>query len=276
MLFQYGVALEAFGQPEAALDYISRAVENRRKNRPGTRFLGQMLEGQALVLIELGQNRRAQQLLDEAAGIRKNVGQKLDSNYKIARLRLALALRKSDEAESLVQQYYGASAADAPLTTNYLKNAEIRAEIALLRNDGTAAAEMARRALEAIASSPARNYLQVYEARAISSAGQAYLLQGDADKALPLLEHAVQIYSGLLDSRSPELVAAHALVGVCYWKLRNPRKAIASYGQACMGLRVHKQLSEAYHRPVEALARQLGRRAPAVSAYSQDSPVRHH
>jgi len=54
MLLQNGMALETIGLPEQALRFVSDAVENRRKNRPGTQYLGQMLESQASVLIGPG------------------------------------------------------------------------------------------------------------------------------------------------------------------------------------------------------------------------------
>ena len=64
MYMQYGQALWFGGQEEEGLSYISQAIQNRRKNRPGTHYLAQMLESQALALASMGENEKAQDSLN--------------------------------------------------------------------------------------------------------------------------------------------------------------------------------------------------------------------
>ena len=59
ILLMYGEALRDSGHLEEGLASISRAVENRRKNRPGTRYLGQMLISQASAFADLGEYEKA-------------------------------------------------------------------------------------------------------------------------------------------------------------------------------------------------------------------------
>ena len=260
MLLQYGMALHANGRPEEALEYVSQAVENRRRNRPGTRYLGQMLENEALVLIELGQYRKAEQLLGEAAAIRKAVGKKFENNYLTPNIRLALAVGRLDEAADLIERYYGAVPEHAPLSLAFLNNLETRAEMALFRNDGRTAVTMAGRAADAIAASPAQAYLKVQLADAMLEEGRGYLLEHDPVKARPLLENAVQSDAEMLDNNSPELAVAQATLGSCYLDLGDRQKAKDSLSKSQSILQVHKELGEPYKRPALELARRLGAR----------------
>ena len=257
MLLQYGMALEANGRPEEALDYISKAVENRRRNRPGTRFLGQMLEDQALVLIELGGYQKAEEALAEAAVIRTKVGKKMEMNYLVPRIRLALALGKPEEAADLTERYYGAVADAAPLSLEFLKNLESRAEIALLKNNGQLAIAMAGRVVDAIAASPAKPYLAVRQARAMVTEGEGYLLEREPAKALPLLERALEIDADRLDSNSPEAAVAQATLGKCYLDLGKRQKAKSLLAASLSILRAHKHLGEPYRRPAMDLTKRL-------------------
>jgi hypothetical protein len=105
-----------------------------------------MLEDEALVLTDLGRYQQAEQLLQEAAAIQKAVGQKIDGNYVVPRVRLALAAGKPDEAASLAERFYGAVPDSAPLSLDGLRNLRVRAEIALAKHDGKTAILMAGRA----------------------------------------------------------------------------------------------------------------------------------
>src|SRR5262249_32283925 len=141
----YGNALATIGRPEEGLPYISAAVQNRRRNRPGTRYLGQMLEEQALVLIDLGRYNEAERLFHEADEIRDKIGQKPDAKYAAPRLKLALATSNTDRANDLIERFYGSVSDAASLTIDLLRNLAARAELALLRNDGRTAAQLAHR-----------------------------------------------------------------------------------------------------------------------------------
>ncbi len=58
----YGHAQGHLGNNEKALPLIDEALENRRKNRPGTRFLATMLQFRARTLLELGSYDQARRV----------------------------------------------------------------------------------------------------------------------------------------------------------------------------------------------------------------------
>ena len=70
---EYGWALVNFGRIEEGLEYIHRAVENRRRNRQGTLYLSQMLAEEGAARIELGDSDEAARELEEAAAIRRRM-----------------------------------------------------------------------------------------------------------------------------------------------------------------------------------------------------------
>jgi tetratricopeptide (TPR) repeat protein len=219
-----------------------------------------MLEDQALLLTEFGRYREAEQLLDEGLAIRKKVGQKMDRNYLVPRIRLALALDKPDEAADFVERHYGAAPQGATLSSELLTNLETRAEIALIKNDGRTAIAMAGRALDAVFAGPARPYLKVHEARAALEKAQGYLLTHEPPKALPLLEGTVKAYTELFDSNSPEIALAEATLGNCYVELGDRHRAQNALSRSLAILQVHKGLGQPYRAPAAMLARRLSGR----------------
>jgi eukaryotic-like serine/threonine-protein kinase len=260
MLYQYGVALFTVGRPEEALEYVSQAVENRRKNRPGTRYLGQLLEGQAEVLIELGQLERAEQVMKDAEVIRKSVGQKVDKNYLIPRIRIALERGRLDDAADLVERNYGAVAANAPLSNTLLRNLDARAEIALMKLDGATAVAMSKRALDAIGSSEIAPYLKSQQAKAMLHGGRGYRLLHDSSNAIPLLEGGVKAEMELLDAGSPDLGAGQAELGLGYFEGGDKEKARAALAKSVAILRSHRQLGRLYRESAYELAKFLNAR----------------
>ena len=257
MLLQYGVALGANGRPEEALDSISRAVDNRRKHRPGTRYLGQMLEDQALMLLVLGRPQKAEQMLDEASAIRNKVGGKIIPHYLVPRIKLAMALNKLDEAAGLVERHYGAVSDTAPLSVDFLRNLETRAELALLKKDGKTAIVLAERAVRMIIASPLRPYLKSWEARGMLAEGKGHLLAHNPVKALPLLEAAVKADIEVFDANSPDIALAEAALGNCYLDLDNRNKSRGLLFKSQSILKTHKELSEEYQMPVRELRNRL-------------------
>ncbi|MGC2662025.1 MAG: tetratricopeptide repeat protein, partial [Bryobacteraceae bacterium] len=175
VLLFYGFALKADGRFEAALAAISQAVENRRKNSPGTRELGQAIWSQASVLADLGEYEKAKRCLDEAADLSKKVGFKLQSEYILARLKVAFDLKQADKASQIIESSYGPLPDRAPLSLDLLANLTARAQLALSRNDPADALVFATRLLALVAESPNRNYLRLWEERATLAEGQAYL-----------------------------------------------------------------------------------------------------
>ncbi len=260
MLLQYGMALQAYGRPEEALDYVTQAVENRRRNRPGTRYLGQMLEDQAQILLDLGRHQKVAQLLAEAAEIKKKVGGKVDSNYVTPQIGLDLALGKPQEAADLIEHHYGPVPESVAVSLDLLRNLDARATVALDTRDGKTAVAMTERTFATIASSRLQPYLKARQASAMLDAGQGYLLEHDAAKALHLLQGAVKASNELFDPNSPRIAAAAATLGICYLELGDRANAKAQLANAQSILQTHKELAELYLQPARELAQRLAAR----------------
>ncbi|HWC98772.1 MAG TPA: protein kinase [Candidatus Sulfopaludibacter sp.] len=260
MFLQYGMALQAVGRPEEALANISKAVENRRRNRPGTRYLGQMIEDEALVLVDLGRSTQARQLLEEAAAIRTKVGKKIDANYLVPRIKLALASADPADAAAVVERNYGAVPESGPLTLDLLNHLEARAEIALLQGDGAAAVALARRLSGIIAASPLGENLKVHQFRALREQGRGLVLMHDA-AAIPLLEAALKSEVAIVDAACPDLAISEAVLGAAYSDAGNRGAAQAMLTKAQAVLHAHREIGDLYVRPVRDLAARLaGRR----------------
>lgn len=260
MLIQYGMALYADGRPEEALEFVTAAVKNRRRNRPNTRFLGQMLEDQAQILLDLGRYRSVAQLLEEAAQIKIKVGGKMDANSLTPQIGLELALAKPQAAVDLIDRFYPPPPESAPLSIDLLRNLEAHAKVALATQDGKTAVAVARRALDLIASTPLQPYLKFRQATAMLDGGQAYLLEHDPDKALPLLLGAVKADTELFDPSSPRLGAADATLGICYLELGDRANAKSFLARAETVLHAHQELADQYRQPARELAKRLAAR----------------
>jgi serine/threonine protein kinase len=257
MLLQYGMALHAFGQPETALASIEKAVANRRRNRPGTRYLGQMIEDQALVLIDLGRSAQARQLLDEAAAIRAKVGKEMDTNYLIPRVQLALAAADPADASDIVESYYGSLHTSDPLSSTLLSAFHARAEIALLKGDGAAAVAIARRASDAISASPMAPHLKLHYIRFMREHAQGELLLHHPAAALPLLERALATELPIVDPTAPDLAVSEASIGAA-WLDQGDRAAAQSHLRKAQSIvRAHRTIGESFLRPVRRLAARL-------------------
>ncbi len=257
MLLMYGEALVNSGQFEQGLVSISQAVENRRKNRPGTRYLAQMLGSQASVLADLGEYEKARLCLDESAAISQKVGFKTPLDYAAARLKLAFDLNKPDEASSIIESFYGPLPDRAPLSLDLLRNLNARAQLALLKNDPTRAIALARRMTEVVSASPDRNYLKLWEERAALKEANAQLQMHLAAQALPPLRHAVELDEELYASGSAELLPGKVALAAAYLENGNRSESAKLLAQTQSVLKIHRHLGERFAGPLRALQQSL-------------------
>lgn len=257
--FQYGGTLWASGRAEEGLEYISRAVENRRKNRPGTRYLGQMLELQALVWLEIGQYEDARRALDEALAISRKVGFKPGQDYVTAQLILASRSLRPQDAVAFIDEILGPIPKDRSLSRSLLRNLLSRSELALLYDPVTAAG-LARRASDVIVSSPSRDYLKIWETQAGLDEGNARLQTHDPSGAQPLLERSAQLAAEIYDPVSPIIAATKVALASCYLDLGRRDNAVSLLSQADSIRAMHKQLPG----PVEGRLRTLRQRLQAL------------
>ncbi len=265
ILLRYGESLVNSGQFEDGLTSISLVAEKQRKNRPGSRYLGQILISQASALADLGEYEKARLCLEEAAAISKKVGFKLSSDYAEARLKLTFDLRKPDEAAAVIENFYGALPDRALLSLDLLRNAAARAQLALVRNDPANALGLATRLYDEVTQSPNRKYLRIWEQRAALAEGNAYLLQHRASQALPVLRHAMQLDAEMYDPSSAELIPARVACAAAYLQTGNRAESAKLLALAESVHKVHPHLGERFETPLRELKKNL-RQKPGTRA----------
>jgi serine/threonine-protein kinase len=271
---EYGRALANEGRLEDGLAYISKATENRRKNRPGTRYLGQMLELQAWVLIEMGRYTEAQRLCDEADAIAKKVNSPPSYFAAENRTHLMLNTGRLAEAESTIAIFQlPPEEAEVP-SMDALKVQLLRSEVALARNDGKAAAQLASPVNHELATNPVHDYLKGLEAQAALAEGRADLLSGRASDALPLLQHAVGLRESIMDPASPALADARVALADCYLSLGDAEHAKTLVATAKQSLDSHHELGSQYTQPLRVMEEKLRHASPLQRSYDEvERPV---
>lgn len=265
VFLEYGWALGGSGHLENGLAYIAKAVENRRKNRPGTQFLGRMLERQAAFLIELGRYAEAGKLIDEADVIANHVHAPASYLAVDARARLLIDTGRANEANLVLDSFHPAPAAEGTFSLDALKLALSKAELALALQDSDTAAHLAALADQQLTSSMARSYLKGLEARAALIEGRAYLLRGRPSDALPLFQRALELRQNIMDPVSPAIGDVYVDIANCYFDLSDTARAITSAAGARKIFANHRELGIQYTRPMHALDQKL-RKASSLRA----------
>lgn len=259
---QYGWALAGTGRPEDALVYISKAVEIRRKSRPGTQFLGQMLEDEVQVLVELGRYAEAGRLADEASEIAKQVHAPVIYNAVDGRARLLVATGQANDAEAALDAFHPVAREGATISPDALKLLVSRSEIALARGDAGRAIDLAAQVRTQLDGSSARPYLKGTDSRAALAEGRGDLMLNRSTQALPLLQRAVELREATQDPLSPDLADARVALANCYLDLHNFGQAKAAYAAAARAYRTHPALGAQYARPFDALHARLSHAQP--------------
>ncbi|HZS55562.1 MAG TPA: serine/threonine-protein kinase [Bryobacteraceae bacterium] len=257
MFFQYGEVLGLSGRLEEGLSYVARAIENRRKNRPGTRYLAQMLHGQALILADIGEDGAARQSLEEASVIGRKVGFNNGQDFVAVQIVLALNSNDRGSAKTLIERDVGPLPPNDVLSKNLLRNLYWRAQLALLNKDAVTAASLATRGLNLIASSGEAQYLRGWEARYLLEQGTALCLRGNPEQALPILKRAVQLETEMYYPSSPDLAVGQAALANCYLDLGDRKESVRLFAQAESIRALHKRMGEQYERPIRALRERL-------------------
>ncbi len=276
MLLMYGEALANSGHFEEGLASISQAVENRRKNRPGTRYLAQMLSSQALVLEDLGAYEKARLCLDESAAISKKVGFKPPLDYAAAHLKLAFDLKTPEEASSIIESFYGPLADRAPLSLELLRNLNARAQLALMKDNPADALLLARRMSAAVAASQERPFLKLWEERAALKEGSAHLQMSHASEALAPLRLAVQLEEEMYDSGSAELLPAKIALAAAYLDTGNRGESAKLVKQIESVRKLYRHLGERFEAPLRALHRRMASPDEENLARASTDPSKGH
>jgi serine/threonine-protein kinase len=257
VFLEYGRALANMGRWEEGLAYVVQAVENRRKNRPGTRYLAQMLVLQASILIDLGRFAEARRALDEADEIAKKVNYPTTYMGAHERARLLIATGRAGEADSALDTFHPPTPVPGALELDSWRVHVSKAENALARGDNEVAAQLAGKVLRELSATSARDYVKWLEARAAFVQGRANLQLGHPSDALPLLLRVVELRQSTVDAVSPVLAMARIGLADCYLDLGDSAKAIDLAGAAKKALGSHRELGTQYLGPLQNLEKRL-------------------
>jgi tetratricopeptide (TPR) repeat protein len=259
MEMQYGNGLEAYGRLEDALAHMSKAVRNRRANRPGTVYLAGMLEDQAEVLTEMGRFSAAEAALDEEEAILKKVNAKPNDAYFRPRVRLALEQNQFEEAQALADELSSSRDPGAKLSVGLIRSIYARAEIALAKQNTAAALSLSSELQKRLADSGMNGFLEIWRIRAQTWEARARLLQHRPDLAIPLLAEAADRQQAILDRNSPELATTEALLGEAYLVRGDRARAAELFKRSSSRLKAHPELCPSYVRECKRLERNLQR-----------------
>jgi serine/threonine-protein kinase len=254
---EYGRSLAHAGRWEEGLTYVEKAVENRRKNRPGTRYLAQMLYLQASILTDIGHYEESGHLLDEADAIAKKVNYPTPHIAADERARLLIATGRAGEADSALDAFHPPTPVPGALELDSWRVHVSKAENALARGDNELAAQLAERVLQELSATSARDYVKWLEARAALVQGRADLQLGHPGDALPLLQRAVELLQSTVDPVSPVLAMAQIGLADCYLDLGDNAKATDLDRTAKQALASHRELGPQYLRPLQNLEKRL-------------------
>jgi tetratricopeptide (TPR) repeat protein len=245
------------GRLEDGLAYVEKAAENRRKNRPGTRYLAQMLQLQASILVDLGRYPEAKRLMDESAEIAQKT--KFPTQYLAVdeRARLLIATGHASDADPVLQPFHSATPLPGALDIDSLLIENLRSEIALARGDPETAGRLAGHVVQVLSASSARDYMKSLDARASLVQGRSYLQLGRPTEALPLLQRSVELRQSAVEPVSPLLASAQIALAECYLSVGNRDQAQAMALTAKNSLGTHQQLSNLYTHPLEELQKNL-------------------
>ena len=257
MLLEYGWALLRSGRLEEGLGYISQAIENRRKNRPGTRFLGQMLEDQTRAFLDLGREAQARKTLDEAEAIARQVSAPPNYVRLEDRVRVLVLAGDAEAASSAIRTYEGTMPKRSGLSLESLNLALLKSEITLVRGDAAEAVRLAADVSATLNAGPAASVMRTMEARAALSQGRGALTLQRPAEALPLLKRAVELRTEVLDAASPALADAQVALAMCAFDLGDRDQASALFARARAIQAAHRELGREFREPLRQLDQRL-------------------
>lgn len=262
MRFELGKALATAGRLHEGLAQVELAIANRRRNRPGTRYLATMLEQSAVILTDLGRNAEALQRLGESTAIRVQVGTgppSLAYNSNLAaQIRLALAEGRVADGKRLLAGYTVDPERISGTSMSELEYRLLAAQTSLAAGEDDQALLHAQRVASDLDRLSLGSYMQHMRALADFIAGSAELYAGRPSNALPLLLHALEMRQRILLPESPRLMQAHVAVARCLLALGRRDEARVHLDAARASRAGQTGIADEYERPLRALEKRLG------------------
>ena len=266
---ELGFALVRAGAIAEGLDEMNAALDNRRRNRPGTRYLAVMLDGIADAEAERGRTDAARAALDEADAIYTKVGvaeHTAPRNASVAaRVHAELADGHADAARVLLARYFVEDAPSNGLSLTAIEFGLLTAEVDLAAARYDDARAGARKVRESIANSSIAGYLSLALARAQFIEGAALFRAGDATAAIDLLTSAKETRSDVLLPPSPKLAETLAVRAQALASLGRIDEAALDAAAARETGNRNAELARPYRASIE-LAEAAARKAPHAQA----------
>ncbi len=262
---ELGFALVRAGAVAEGLAEMNAALDNRRRNRPGTRYLAVMLDSVAEAEAERGRTDAARTALDEADAIYTKVGvaeHAAPRNANVAaRIHAELADGHADNARGLLARYFVEDAPASGLSLTAIESGLLTADVDLAAGRHDEARAGARKVRESIANSAIAGYLGLALAHAQFIEGTASFRAGDATAAIDALTSAKEIRSDLLLAASPKLAETLAVRAQVLASLGRVDEAAADAAAAREIGNRNAELAKPYRASIE-LAQTAAREAP--------------
>jgi serine/threonine-protein kinase len=269
--FGRGYALARVGRLSEGLADMQAAIENRRVNRPGTNYLGVMLEQSAGALIEMGRVRQAQAQLDESAGIYRKVGvtphSRVYNFLVVARIRLALSNGKATAAKSLLDDFFVDGEHFNGVSATEIDYWLLSGEVNLAAGETKAAMEYAQRVRSALEHADLTKYMKSSLTRADFTEGVATLKAGRAQDALPLLQRAVETRQEIFLPESPKIAEAQIALAECLAALGESAEAKGQLAAARAIMAAQNELAPAYRLALQTAGTRLTSKGPVSAAH---------
>jgi serine/threonine-protein kinase len=269
--FGHGYALARAGRLSEGLADMQAAIENRRINRPGTNYLGIMLEQSAGALIEMGRAEQARKQLDESAEIFKKVGvtphSRTYNTLVVPRVRLALSNGQASAAKSVLDDFFVDTEHFNGVSATEIDYWLLSGEVDLAAGETKATIEFAQRVRSALEHADLAKYMKSSLTRADFMEGVATLKEGRAEDALPLLQHAVETRLEILLPESPKIAEAQIALAECLATLGKPAEAKNQLAAAHAILAPQSELAPAYRLALQTAEARLSANGRIVATH---------
>jgi tetratricopeptide (TPR) repeat protein len=235
---------------------VAALVEMRRKFYPDSISLANALYDQARLELAMGQFAQAEQTMNGALTMQRSALGTARRPMTDNRIRLlhAQMLVSTGRARLAVDELQAVLANEAPagvtLALDHLAARNGLAVAYLDLRDPARARDEASAALRDLRASAVRGFYQRLEADAELRFGQAQLQLGNADAALPALEHALALRAANVDKNSPAIEEAELALADCLAALKQLQRAQLLRAQAGAVRATHAKLGVRLPQPL--------------------------
>jgi tetratricopeptide (TPR) repeat protein len=257
----YGRDLMLYGRLEESLATFSRAqAQLGRASDSDIARAALLRRDLARLYIDLGRYQDAQRLLGESDAMHRRIDHRAvsDAEEKLPQAALLIAQRRTSELDALIKTLPDDAGATASPSFDRLRRNDLRATLAMMKNDHHAALNLARADLAQIERSSSRDAYAIFELKANQTAGNALRSLGQPTAALSALNRAVELAERVYDNtQSPGLAEALIDLAHCLLDMKQSEQAIALARKARAIQASHKELGEHYRAALRRLQARL-------------------